>query len=75
MQDRDGILTHIEKRPDSSWKAGKDSMWSFRNEAKVYGSPMHDAVWEDMTTGGQKGTSALQEAVRSLRAAPVPWKQ
>lgn len=74
-KDRDGILTHIEKRPDSSWKAGKDSMWSFRNEAKVYGSPMHDAVWEDMTTGGQKGTSALQEAVRSLRAAPVPWKQ
>lgn len=69
-QDRDAMLDHIEKRPDSNWKG---SMWSFRNDAKLYGSPMFDAVWHAMTQ--LQHADSCREVVQQLRSAPVPWQQ
>ena len=49
MQERDYIAEQIEKRPDAMWKT--NTMWTFRNDAKVYGSPWFDATWA-ATVGG-----------------------
>ena len=64
-------MDHIEKRPDANWKAGS-SMWSFRNEARVYGSPMFDSVWQEVNQ--LEGPNALKAAVEQLRAVAVPWR-
>lgn len=47
-QERNKLLRHIAEQPERSW-AG--SAWSFRNEAKVYGSPMFDALWAEAMDG------------------------
>jgi len=66
-QDRDEVIQHIEKRPEAMWKI--NTMWSFRNEAKMYGSPMFDAVWAQMTSDC---STRMLEVVQSLRHARVP---
>ncbi len=66
-QDRDEVIQHIEKRPEAMWKI--NTMWSFRNEAKMYGSPMFDAVWAQMTSDC---SNRMLEVVQSLRHARVP---
>jgi hypothetical protein len=43
LQDRHFILNHIEATPDNMWKTTLP--FKFRNEGKVYGSPMFDKVW------------------------------
>lgn len=63
------MLQHIEKRPDAMWRTG--TIWSFRNEAKVYGSPMLDTVYNAATGGLQP--SPVPELLAALRAAPVPF--
>lgn len=68
LQEREDLLEHIEKRPDAMWKS---SMWSFRNDAKVYGSPMHDAVWSSIT--GQAPEINLEEMLSHLQAAALPF--
>ena len=67
-QEREELLAQLEKRPDSMWKAG--TIWSFRNEAKVYGSPMFDSAW-DAVHGRQM--DPLPPVIAVLRAAPVPF--
>ena len=49
------------------WKSG--TLWSFRNDGKVYGSPMFDSAWADCN-----GLAAdpLPQVISQLRAAPVP---
>jgi hypothetical protein len=42
LQERAKLISHIESQPERQWTS---SCWSFRNEAKVYGSPMFDALW------------------------------
>ncbi len=67
LQERDELLTQLESKPDAMWKSG--TFWSFRNEAKVYGSPMFDSAWADCN-----GLAAdpLPQVISQLRAAPVP---
>jgi Protein SET DOMAIN GROUP 2 C-terminal len=67
-QDRDEMINSIEKRPDAMWKTG--TIWSFRNEAKIYGSPMMDAVWAGMHGGAADPMPAL---LARLRSAPLPF--
>ncbi len=61
------MIQHIEKRPEAMWKI--NTMWSFRNEAKMYGSPMFDAVWAQITSDC---SNRMLEVVQSLRHARVP---
>ena len=44
-------------------------MWSFKNELKMYGSPMFDAVWAKTTSGC---SDSMSEIVLALRTARVP---
>lgn len=67
MQEREEVLQHIEKRPESMWKI--NTMWSFRNESKMYGSPMFDAVWARTTSDA---VNKMPEVIEGLRQAPVP---
>jgi hypothetical protein len=67
-QERQALLDHIEKRPESMWKIG--TMWSFRNEAKVYGSPMFDAMWAQCHDGAPP--DPMPAMLRKLRSAPLP---
>ena len=66
-QEREDLLDQLEQRPDAMWKAG--SFWSFRNEAKIYGSPSFDAAWAQVH--GLDSIS-LPQMIAALRAAPVP---
>ena len=66
-QERGEVIQHIEKRPEAMWKI--NSMWSFRNEAKMYGSPMFDAVWAKVTLGC---SNKMPEVVQALKEASLP---
>lgn len=68
VQDRQALLDHIEKRPESMWKIG--TMWSFRNEAKVYGSPIFDAVWSQCLPGSLQ--DPMPAVLQKLRSAALP---
>ncbi len=68
MQERDDMLDHIEKRPDAMWKS---SIWSFRNDAKIYGSPMFDAVW--VSNAHASADVRIQDLILHLKAAAVPF--
>lgn len=65
-QEREALFEMVEKRPDAMWRTS--TMYSFRNEAKVYGSPMLDAAW------ARAMPSALPDPIpallRALRAVP-----
>ena len=67
LQERDELLTQLESKPDAMWKSG--TFWSFRNEAKVYGSPMFDSAWADCNS---LAADPLPQVISQLRAAPVP---
>jgi len=41
-KDRKLLLEQLEHRPDSMWKVG--TIFTFKNESKIYGSPMLDTV-------------------------------
>lgn len=41
-QERGALLKQLEEKPDAAWKFAS---FTFRNETKVYGSPMFDAVY------------------------------
>ena len=69
VQDRDQLIDHIEKRPEAMWKIG--TIWTFKNEAKVYGSPMFDAVWAAMHPGGGL-SDPMPDVISKLRSAPLP---
>lgn len=67
-KERDDLLQHLEKRPDAMWRTG--SIWSFRNDDKIYGSPMFDrAVWR----AKGEGANPLPALLATLRAAPLPF--
>lgn len=70
IKERNELLEHLERRPDSSWKAG--SIWSFRNESRVYGSPMLDTAWLEITGEGE---DSLAEVLRELRTADTPFNR
>ena len=62
------MIDQIEKRPDSMWRT--NTMWTFRNEAKIYGSPWFDAAWSK-AVGGE---NPLPEVLAFLRAPPRSMK-
>lgn len=63
-------MDHLERRPEAMWRTG--TQWSFRNDAKVYGSPMLDSAWQSLTGGGEE--DPLVAALEELKAATVPLK-
>lgn len=67
------MLSAIEKHPDAMWKIG--TMWSFRNEAKIYGSPMFDASWQAMNApaGGPPPVDPMPAVLKHLRSVPLPF--
>jgi hypothetical protein len=67
-QDRSQLIEHIQKRPEAMWKIG--TVWSFRNEAKVYGSPMFDTVWTQTVDGAPP--DPMPYLLQKLRDAPLP---
>ncbi|EFN57451.1 hypothetical protein CHLNCDRAFT_142939 [Chlorella variabilis] len=67
--DRGDLIDQLDKRPDAMWRTG--TLWSFRNEAKVYGSPMLDAVWCELSRG-TGGGDPLPGVLSELRGAAVP---
>ena len=71
VQDREGMLQHIERRPDAPWKAG--AMWSFKNESRVFGSPWFDAAYERAC--GQAESGSLAAVLSSMRSCYTPWQR
>lgn len=61
VQERENLLEQLEKRPDSSWRS--NSMWTFRNDAKIYGSPMFDAAWSQL----KNSHNPLPEVIKAFR--------
>lgn len=69
VQERTDLIEHLDKRPDAMWRTG--TLWSFRNEAKVYGSPMLDAVWSELSpSAGNR--NPLPGVVMEMRSVQVP---
>ncbi|KAL4445829.1 hypothetical protein ABPG77_009028 [Micractinium sp. CCAP 211/92] len=72
IKDRTDLIEQLEKRPDAMWRTG--TIWSFKNDLKVYGSPALDAVW-DCATGKKPASAAadpLAGVLAELRNAVVP---
>jgi len=46
LQEQEYLIDQLDKRPDAAWRS--NSMWTFRNDAKVYGSPTFDAAWSKL---------------------------
>ena len=64
-QEREALFEMVEKRPDTMWRTS--TMYSFRNEAKVYGSPMLDAAWSRAAPDAPPDPiPALLEALRAV---------
>lgn len=84
--ERSELLSQLERRPDSIWKVWM--CWSFRNDAKIYGSPMFDdalarsrAGWARLGPEGQptmlepgNGAGSLDEALAHLKCAELPLR-
>ncbi|CAL8467814.1 g7352 [Coccomyxa elongata] len=68
VKDRNHLIDHIEKRPEGLWKIGTN--WSFRNEGKIYGSPMFDAVWAETVAAAP--ANPMPEVLRKLKSAHLP---
>ena len=63
----------MERRPDAMWRTG--TQWSFRNEAKVYGSPMLDSAWLTVSSSSAgEEVDPLPGVLAELKAAEVPMK-
>lgn len=72
MQERVEMLDQISSRPDSMWKTG--TMWSFRNDAKIYGTPMLDQAWFEVTGQGEDSVSKVLEILKSAKIPLKPMK-
>ena len=46
------MLDHVANKPHISWKSFSGSIWSFKNDEKIYGSPMFDDVGGARQGGG-----------------------
>jgi len=68
LKERNSVIETIEKRPDNLWKTG--TLWSFRNEGKIYGSPHFDQVYAELT--GDESATRLGEALKELKEALLP---
>lgn len=67
-RDRAAMLEHVATRPDAMWKVG--TLWSFKNEGKVYGSPAFDSRWSELTGEFE---DPMPELLAELRGAWVPY--
>lgn len=69
-QERARLINHIATQPERQWTS---SCWSFKNEGKVYGSPMFDALWFEVLQVGRiediRETGGGIAASQSLRQA------
>jgi hypothetical protein len=52
------------------WKSG--TIFSFKNEAKVYGSPMFDAVYWQMYGGPPSPMDKVMQSLRSAKTHKLP---
>lgn len=67
MKERNSMIDTISKKPDNMWRTG--TLWSFKNEQKVYGSPHFDAAWKFV---GGEGHCLLKELLEELENAVLP---
>ena len=61
--ERKALLAHLEKNPDRSWPT--TWRWSFRNPAKVYGSPFIDDAIR-VSRGEERTSPAFVRAMREM---------
>ena len=61
--ERKAMLAHLEKNPDRSWPT--TWRWSFRNPAKVYGSPFIDDAIR-VSRGEERTSPAFVRAMREM---------
>ena len=67
-KERSDLIEHLSRRPDAMWKAG--TLWSFKNESKVYGSPMLDSAWAEAIGEGE---DPLPATIAKLKEAKTPF--
>jgi hypothetical protein len=69
VQERARLINHMATQPERQWTS---SCWSFKNEGKVYGSPMFDALWFEVLQVCDGGESqSLCQAAYSERLEVV----
>lgn len=66
-RERAALLDQLEHRPEAQWRP--PLQFSFRNEGKLYGSPMFDAVWRELQ--GLPGPDPMAQALHHLRSATL----
>ena len=67
VQERDALVEHLTLRPSAMWRTG--TIWSFRNEARMYGSPMFDRV---LAAGDPAVVDPMASVLAALQAGPSP---
>ena len=69
LQERAALLEHMQRTPDKMWRTC--TIWNFRNEAKVYGSPMFDSVY--LPLAAPATPDPLPAVLEHLRKVALPW--
>lgn len=73
-QERAEMIKHLNTRPEAMWRTG--TQWTFKNEAKVYGSPAFDAAWVSMVGKEQAGmVDPLPVVLSELDKAALPFEK
>ncbi|GFR46120.1 hypothetical protein Agub_g7609 [Astrephomene gubernaculifera] len=67
-KDRTAVLRHLESSPDAQWKTSLQ--FAFRNDAKIYGSPMFDQVYLEAV--GAPHLNPMPEVLRHLKTVKTP---
>uniref|UniRef100_A0A061R538 Putative histone-lysine n-methyltransferase atxr3-like isoform x1 n=1 Tax=Tetraselmis sp. GSL018 TaxID=582737 RepID=A0A061R538_9CHLO len=70
-KERVALLEHLRTTPETAWRSG---LWSFRNDAKLYGSPMLDDVLTDTQRPQEQPSTGLctPRVLQHLQEAPIP---
>lgn len=73
VQERDALIEHLTLRPSAMWRTG--TIWAFRNEAKMYGSPMFDRVLSSGDPSAPDPMPAVLAALQVLSRARSPFQK
>lgn len=58
-------MEQIQLRPELPWRS--NSMWTFKNEAKIYGSPMFDTVWAKLNGSEEDSMTELIDRLNKAK--------
>ncbi|KXZ45516.1 hypothetical protein GPECTOR_53g102 [Gonium pectorale] len=67
-KDRASVLKHIETCPDAQWRTSLP--FNFRNDAKIYGSPMFDQIYLEAI--GQPERNPMPAVLQHLKEVKTP---